>query len=478
VGASITPTEKPELYRLSRPRGAVSYEWKLRATPPASAAQDAHNHSDLSEGVAQIVGNDAFVLPNINQGTPISATIRFDSLATGAVVATSFGRPATPRSAVTARGQLGDLRSSAYTFALDPSALRVNVMKLNGGELAVLFRGRRLIPDSVLLAGVRDVVAAERKYWGGRVPKSYMVSIGVAPRGTLAGVRLTDAFIADIDSMRPMDDRVLDLFAHELMHDWIGGRLYGEGQPEGTLAWFTEGFTEYASSRVIWKAGLKSDSAYIASVNRALAELALSPARDYPWPKVVETYWRDASAQRQPYLRGQMLAMRLEALMPATGNGSFKAVLLRLLAEVDRTHRGVTDSSLVQAFGAVLGKEWARSEVQHALAGGVAELPQKTFGRCATSTRESMEPWDPGFDVDESLRTRSVVGVRRDGPAFEAGLRDGMRLTGADITRGDATRLIRLRVRADTTETRLSWLPAGKDRVTVQQWHLTGVPCR
>src|SRR5689334_23495443 len=46
-------------------------------------------------------------------------------------------------------------------------------------------------------------------------------------------------------------------------------------------------------------------------------------------------------------------------------------------------------------------------------------------------------PIYPGFDVDGSLPTRRVTGVRPGGPAAAAGLRDSMTLAGVDISRGD-----------------------------------------
>jgi hypothetical protein len=80
--------------------------------------------------------------------------------------------------------------------------------------------------------------------------------------------------------------------------------------------------------------------------------------------------------------------------------------------------------------------------------------------------------WDPGFDVDASIAAKRVVHARPGGPAALAGLRDSMALLGVDITRGDPTRQIRLRVRAGTDTTRIAYLPVGP-AVAVQQWSQT-----
>ncbi len=113
-------------------------------------------------------------------------------------------------------------------------------------------------------------------------------SVGETSRGTLAGTRLTNAFVADIDPARPaLDDRVLMLLGHEMMHEWIGGKLHNAPDiPDGHLSWLTEGFTDYASARVLWRAGVFNDSTYVSYVNGWLSEYAMSPARDLTWPEV------------------------------------------------------------------------------------------------------------------------------------------------------------------------------------------------
>ena len=80
--------------------------------------------------------------------------------------------------------------------------------------------------------------------------------------------------------------------------------------------------------------------------------------------------------------------------------------------------------------------------------------------------------WDPGFDVDASLAAERVVRARAGGPAASAGLRDSMQILGVDISRGDPTRQIRLRVRAGTDTTRVQYLPVGSS-VMLQEWSRT-----
>jgi len=99
-------------------------------------------------------------------------------------------------------------------------------------------------------------------------------------------------------------------------------------------------------------------------------------------------------------------------------------------------------------------------------------LSADALGACVVPTMVQQTTWDPGFDVDASLAAKRVVHARPDGPASSAGLRDSMLLLGVDISRGDPTRQIRLRVRAGTDTTRIQYLPVGSP-VMVQQWSRT-----
>ena len=55
--------------------------------------------------------------------------------------------------------------------------------------------------------------------------------------------------------------------------------------------------------------------------------------------------------------------------------------------------------------------------------------------------------FDAGFDAPGSFAARTVRGVRRGGPAWNSGLRNGMALEAWRFTAGDMSREIELRVR-------------------------------
>ena len=138
----------------------------------------------------------------------------------------------------------------------------------------------------------------------------------------------------------------------------------------------------------------------------------------------------------------------------------------------DRFAEGFTQATLIDQLGPQIGHAAARSIVEPLLAGGPIALSVDALGGCVVPTMVQQTTWDPGFDVDASLAAKRVVRARPGGPAASAGLRDSMQILGVDISRGDPTRQIRLRVRAGTDTTRVQYLPVGSP-VMLQEWSRT-----
>lgn len=476
-GARIDATDRPDRVRLiADPRRDVVVTWRVKATPPSSSAPDGHNHSDVGRAWAQVVGHEGLVLPALDNATPVVVDFSFRGFDRRAVVAASFGAPSSPGAMLTARTQLGDLQHALYDIGTTPGALRSYRSKIAGGDFTILIRGHLSIDDSTLVNSVRRVTQVERGFWRTPSAPKYLVSIGVAQRGSLGGQRLVNAFVANIDSTRHMDDDVLGLFAHELMHDWIGSGVLSASPaiPDGSISWFTEGFTEFATHRVMRAAGLSSDADYIEAINHDLLDHAISTARDSSWTAIVDGFWRDGAMQREPYRRGELIGVELNAaiLRATKGKVSLDSSLRRLALRRDRFPNGFTQETLIEQLGAQIGAAEARAIVERFLAGGPIALSADALGGCVVPTMVQRTTWDPGFDVDASIAAKRVVHARAGGPAASAGLRDSMALLGVDISRGDPAKKIRLRVRAGTDTTRVEYLPAGPP-VTVQQWSQT-----
>ncbi|MEP6765372.1 MAG: hypothetical protein ABJB66_13725 [Gemmatimonadaceae bacterium] len=482
LGAAVSSTNDSSRIRVTAPVGTpLTIRWRLNITPPSSSAPDAHNHSVISRDWAQLVGHDALVLPKFADTVPVKLKITFAALERGAAVATSFGSPREGDSTVVARGMLSDFQYAVYTFAINKESVRAYRAPVPGGRLTLLVRGTFRIADSTLQHSVQQVIAMERKFWGGKSPANYLVTIGVASRGTLAGTRLTNAFVADLDSTRSMDAGVTTLFAHELMHEWLGGLIHQVANArDGFIGWFTEGFTDYMAHRLLWQSGLLSDSAYVDVINNVISAHSLSSARDSSWNAVVNGYWKNSDMQREPYLRGELLAMQLDQKSRNSPIKTPNSVLDRALVALTTNKRfqlsGIADSALRSYFVRTVGP-FAAEYIVKTISGGDIQLAKNTFGVCAEGLVEPRGRWDPGFDVDSSLKVRKVIGVRADGPAAAAGLADGLTITRTNIWYNDPSKTLSLGIKfADSAKT-ISYSPVSRTTVDVQRFQFAGKAC-
>jgi predicted metalloprotease with PDZ domain len=112
----------------------------------------------------------------------------------------------------------------------------------------------------------------------------------------------------------------------------------------------------------------------------------------------------------------------------------------------------------------------------YARRGAPLRLPEGVIGGCVRLVDERRAGFDRGYDAEATRLAGGIIaGVDPAGPAFAAGMRDGMRLvtreTGAI---GDSRLEIAYRVADEAGERVLRYLPAGKELFDVQRLELDG----
>jgi len=100
-----------------------------------------------------------------------------------------------------------------------------------------------------------------------------------------------------------------------------------------------------------------------------------------------------------------------------------------------------------------------------------AALSAGELAPCVYVSLDSTRAFDVGFDAKASTAAHRVIGVRSDGAAYAAGLRDGQALIGWSFYNGRAEELATLTIRADSAVQRISYYPRGRG-VLVPQLHI------
>jgi predicted metalloprotease with PDZ domain len=368
-----------------------------------------------------------------------------------------------------------ELANMINSVAIGGTRLRM-VQRDNGGapfRLAIL--GRWSFEPEQLADAIAPIVAAEDDFWGDR---SSPFLVAMAPLGapttglTYTGTGRTDAF--SIASTAGFELKHAARFvAHEYMHSWVPtalGRLPGES--EAVDHWFSEGFTDYLATKVLLRAGLWSPADYVEDKNETLLRYGTSPARNATAADIAARFWTDEAVRQISYDRGHLLATMLDGEISARADGarSLEAVL-----RVQRKAAEGRDALATDLFRTVLrdetGLDAATVVDRFARDGETIRLPEGLFAGCARLSTEAHAAFDRGYDADATRLADGVVaGVAPDGPAFAAGMRNGMRLLGREAGKiGDSRVEIAYRVADGDGERVVRYLPAGRRAYEVQQ---------
>jgi predicted metalloprotease with PDZ domain len=380
-----------------------------------------------------------------------------------------------------AQGTVGDVVESV---ALGGPDLIVIEREAGGAPLRVALRGAWRFEPTAMADAIARVVTHSNKLWNDP-GRPFLVAI--APLGgSDAGVSVHGTGRGDAFSVAATPGWELAgatrFLAHEYLHTWFphafGGHLT---QDEALGYWFSEGFTDYYAGRVLLDAGLWTFADFVDDLNRVLLRYAASPARTANAADIATRFWTDPNVQRTPYDRGLLLALTLErAVRSATaGAAGLDDVLLEQRRRAD-TPAGHGDRvPAADLFPSVLrdlvGSALHGDPTRVANSGDAILLPADVFGGCASVTTLTRPDFDRGFDLAATTQANGVVhGVDRTGPAWDAGLRDGMRILRRESgVTGDSSVEVVYRVADGDAERLIRYLPAGRGEVTLQRVMIT-----
>lgn len=347
---------------------------------------------------------------------------------------------------------------------------------VQSGALRLAIRGDWSFSDADFLAQADAILQGQRAFWGDRetpylitmiplhVPREGMYSVG--------GSNFDDAF-AFFSTPSIEQQTVTRLLAHETNHTWIPAQIGGlREEDEAAQYWLSEGFTDFYTLRLQVRSGHWSPAEFAAAFNQMLAAYARSPVRDATNAQLAADFWTNSDMQRLPYQRGQLLATMWDARLRARGH-SFDDIVrdMRRRAALDDS-RSATElfPEAARAAGLDLGDDldvYVRD-------GAAIMLPPDLFEPCGIITTREAPIFARGWDADATVANNGVItGVDPRGPAYAAGMRDGMilvRRVAGQI--GDAETEIVYLVRDGDQERTIRYLPRGSGVYRLQTFVL------
>jgi len=191
--------------------------------------------------------------------------------------------------------------------------------------------------------------------------------------------------------------------------------------------WLTEGLAEFVATRIVLQRDLMTPLA-------AAADLA------------------EADASRDPGRRGTIMALKWDEDIRRKSGG--KLDLSDVVRHMADHHARFAPgegpdalTGLISAAWVVAGLDLRPDIARYADPGQTVRLPAEMFDGCLQARVTLTPGFDAGFNVEASFAAKRVQGVRRRGPAWNSGLRDGMALDRWTYAVGDRSQMIELTVR-------------------------------
>ncbi len=233
----------------------------------------------------------------------------------------------------------GDAHQSFRAFSLEwknsvcvAGDFRIHKGEVLGQPVFFAIRGKWVFEDQTLFDVILKTIETQRRLWNDTDIPYYSVTMipFVKPARPIPGVTTGDYLgLGKYNSFAvyASDDCILDkliyLFNHEMMHDWIGMKI-NPGTYDGPsgLRWFAEGFTEYLALRNCWKAGFFDRRDFFEHLNEEnFEEHYTSRDAELSAHDAEECFFYDEECERVPYRRGFILAFYFDcAIRQKSGN--------------------------------------------------------------------------------------------------------------------------------------------------------------
>ncbi len=370
-----------------------------------------------------------------------------------------------------------DMQTSAdQAVLLAGKDVQIATLKVPSGELRVAWRGKFTGFDADgFNSAVSDIIGAEQAFWG-EGQRHFLVTL--APTEPVAGRSIRGSGLGQSFAMVAAPDTDMAglkiILAHEYFHSWNPVWLGGfDEDNEKAEYWFSEGFTDYYGRKLAYESKAVDAAQFMAAWNEALKAYASSPYRTTPNTIVTEKFWSDDQVQKLPYQRGSMLAAMLDTRWRAQGKSidGFMHVL-RAQAKADTAarapHRPLMErlNRAAKAYGVDFGDLIDR----YMITGEAMILPEDAFPGFRVVTQD-LPVRDLGYDPDKSRAAGAFSGVAADGPAYAAGIREGMKRLKVDSQNGvDGRETITAIVEgADGKPMTISFHPEGKAMIHTQK---------
>ncbi len=174
--------------------------------------------------------------------------------------------------------------------------------------------------DEKILETLKKTIPTQRNFWKDNAFDYYTVimtpsnsEIDTLFKGqSMTGSGVKNGFLIQSSNNKFNNyDVIRYVFNHEMMHDWIGGKI--KMKNEELNYWFSEGFTDYYTFKNRLQSGDLTLKDWLRDFNKEVLQLHWkNPKKNEPNYVIKDDFWKSRNVEKIPYRRGAIFAFWLD----------------------------------------------------------------------------------------------------------------------------------------------------------------------
>ncbi|WP_306016818.1 hypothetical protein [Oceanicaulis sp. MMSF_3324] len=325
----------------------------------------------------------------------------------------AFNRP------VDEAGQSAPVSYAALTNGLFAfGAFRMETTDVNGLTLRSAIQGDWPLDDATLHQVTADTLGQAASLFEDPAFAQYFVMVTPLPElpqgSAVIGSGFDEAFFL-LATPNADPENLIHTITHEVLHEWIPRRAgQTDEATDPARAWFTEGFTEYFTQRLLLQTGRITLGEFVANMDALWTAYMMSDVNTLPAEALNERLFESEQTERLPYQRGALLALHWDTILKANGREGLTRVLANLIdradaLEADGHARTLSDAALHAALRDALGERFDADYQRYIVEGGLIDLRALTLPECLEADAHAHLRIKPGSEALEACAA-GIVG--------------------------------------------------------------------
>ncbi len=464
----VIPNSEHTEYQIEhQPTQVIEISYEVRQYWDQPIDREVYYRPIINKTYFHFIGYGVFVYPEWDEKAKRKISVEWQGIHDDWITANSFG--------IQKKNQLLEISITELCHATYMAGdFVLNKRAIKGYPLYTVQRGTWNFTPNEFSNMVETVVKAVRDFWNDYDFPYFLVTlIPTDNEQSKGGTGLTNSFETFVSTDHESAGDLKFLLAHELFHTWNGRKIQRE-EPEELVYWFSEGFTNYYTRLILLRNKLITLEDYISDYNQVIKEYYFSPAINSTNEDILEKTHTDRHIERIPYLRGDLLATKWNALIKKSSAYSLDNVMFDIFTSAQKSNMLVSAENVDSHVRKYL-KSGITEDIERFINKGEIIVPgNNDLGPCAELMDEEFYRFDIGFEYLKSKTNRDwhVTEVNPEGPAFKAGLRVNDTIVGRSIYWGQTEKPVKIKFKNQSGEYKtIEYLPLG-ELIHVPQYRL------